>query len=256
MKYITKNVNERSNRTDFWLPTDGEDTYKAFHEGKRNLYRPGDFTYTYNDKGFRCDDFSLSSELPIMFIGCSCTEGVGLPLETTWAYQLVTKIREATGKIIPFWSVALGGSGIDTQSQYLYWISQRINFKYVFGLLPPSGRREYMFGVSRPKFWGPGWTNDPISKLFADRNYGLYQDRRSMIIIDSVAKQKQSEIWLSEWDIHPTETKELYDDFPDINFIDHNIRNIDHARDWLHFGPSYHNEFANIMWDKVKHNFI
>lgn len=256
MKYATTEINRRINQTEYWSQTDKEELFRPVHQGNINLYNPKEFTYIYNEEGFRCDSFQLPSELPIIFMGCSCTEGIGLPLEHTWSYRIVTRIRETTGKIIPYWNIALGGAGIDTQAQYLYWLSQRIDFKYVFGLMPPSARREYAYVTGHPQLWCPGHnSSNLVDKLFSDREYSLYQDRRSLMLIDSVTKLKKSKIWMSEWVMNLSESNELYKDFPDISFIEHDVRNVDLARDWMHFGPSFHIDMTEVFWNNIKDYF-
>src|ERR1700756_242977 len=123
MKHILENISARSNQTLDWLPSDTAENYVKKNKFGPNLYQPDTFKYKFNSHGFRCDEFNLTSELPVVFLGCSSTEGIGLPLGHTWAYQLHQKIVGKTDLKIPYWNLALGGTGIDTQAHLLYWLS-------------------------------------------------------------------------------------------------------------------------------------
>lgn len=253
MKFLPTQVIERANTVTNWLPYDSPENYKSKNINGDNLYKPDEFKYVFNSHGFRCNNFSLPSELPIVFLGCSCTEGIGLPIEHTWSYQLISKIRAQTGKTIPYWSLALGGTGIDTQANCLYWLSQQTDIKYIFGLLPPMARREYCYQSPNPKLWGtlsePGST---ISRVFADEQYGAHQDRRSLMIIDSIRKSTNAKMLLSDWS---PDTTDIYNDFPGVNFIPNKINNTDLARDSMHYGPTYHKLFSELVWSNVKQYF-
>jgi hypothetical protein len=253
MKFLFTHVTDRANTVTEWLPYDSAENYKPVNHCGPNLYNPGGFQYKFNDNGFRCDSFSLQSDIPIVFLGCSCTEGIGLPIEHTWSYQLLSKIRAHTGKNIPYWSLALGGAGVDTQANCLYWLSQKTDIKYIFGLLPPMSRREYCFESPDTIMWGPSTdTKNPISKLFADKHFSTFQDRRSLMLIDSIRKSSDAKILLSDWN---SDTTEGYKDFPNLNFVPNTIRNIDLARDSMHYGPTYHKEFSSMVWNNAKHYF-
>src|SRR4249919_209292 len=164
-------LGERANKTDLWCPLDTIENYKRYDKEYKslNLYKPGDFTYIFNNHGFRCDNFELSSDLNIVFLGCSVTEGIGLPVEDIWAYQLLSKIRQKTNKNISYWNLALGGTGIDTQSFLLHWFSRMIKIDYVFSLIPGLFRREYLFNINYIQLWNIRSRNHPaVDELFSD----------------------------------------------------------------------------------------
>jgi hypothetical protein len=71
------------------------------------IYRSLPITYDYNSLGFRCKNHSELNDNYILFSGCSHTEGVGLPLETTYPY-LVSKEMN-----MDYYNLAVGGSGPD-----------------------------------------------------------------------------------------------------------------------------------------------
>jgi hypothetical protein len=48
-------------------------------------------TYVYNNEGHRGPDFE--SGIGLLAVGCSVSNGIGLPLENTWAHQLAEKLN-------------------------------------------------------------------------------------------------------------------------------------------------------------------
>ena len=103
-----------------WIDTDSEELYKTNLEQNYQLLKEFDwvdkmFTYKFNNYGFRGDD--LNSEPGVMFLGCSHTFGVGLPIETTWSHL----ISSAMG--LKNYNLGVGGSSNDTAFRLAqYWI--------------------------------------------------------------------------------------------------------------------------------------
>ena len=83
-----------------WFSSDSKENYKLLNFKKLN-YTQDEITYELNSLGYRCDEFSNASEFPITFMGCSFTEGIGLPFDEVWAYHLHKKIIELTNKTFP-----------------------------------------------------------------------------------------------------------------------------------------------------------
>lgn len=127
-----------------WLGTDSKTQYldnlKNNYEGlQSNGWIDASFTYKFNSHGFRCDEFTDDDS--IMFLGCSHTLGVGLPLEATWAYQ--------TAKALKLKCVNLGQGGCSSDTAYRlasYYID-RLKPKIVV-IRPPDPARFEMFNYS------------------------------------------------------------------------------------------------------------
>lgn len=69
--------------------------------GRPNRYGPRDIEYRYNAQGFRCLEFA---DIPVdsfvvASVGCSNTEGIGLPVEHTWPSLLCGKLATPLGKV-------------------------------------------------------------------------------------------------------------------------------------------------------------
>ena len=83
---------ERSCELDFWS-TDQEDLY---HKNLKEQYQYVKkwenvrITYKLNEYGFRCENFD--SVPNVMFLGCSHTVGVGLPIEKTFAHAVSQRL--------------------------------------------------------------------------------------------------------------------------------------------------------------------
>ncbi|MFI5407119.1 MAG: hypothetical protein ACHQ1D_11495 [Nitrososphaerales archaeon] len=251
-------LKERANTTHLWCPIDTEENYKIYHKDLKSLnpYKPGDFTYVFNDHGLRCDNFTLPSDINIVFLGCSVTEGIGLPVEDTWSYQLLSKIRQKTNKNIPYWCLALGGTGIDTQSSLLHWFSKINKIDYVFSLIPSLSRREYLFNNNNNiQYWNIYLKNRIlIDELFCDDNYQFYETYRSLMIIESIISNRAI-MHCTSWDT--SESRDIFykKELNSLNYFPSVIQTTEHARDGCHPGPTYHKKLANIFWDKVEHLF-
>ena len=245
----------RANTTEDWCPSDSFNNYTSSNVHGANLYQPGQFTYTFNSDGFRCDNFSLESNLPIVFLGCSCTEGIGLPLEHTWSYQLLQQIRNKTGKQIPYWSLALGGSGVDTQASCLYWLSKKVKISHVFANFSPFHRREYCYEDNEIKMWGQGATGiSPIHRVFSDPYYSAHQTKRSLMLIDSVISSIGASNIITQWGPN-TEDTQIINEFTNLNYLPWQPTNVDLARDSMHFGPTYHCGLSAYLWDNIESKF-
>jgi hypothetical protein len=98
-------------------------------------------TYKYNNKGFRCDDFTNEKDgMHILFGGCSETEGASNLLEDVWAHVLYSKIKESHN-VSGYYNV--GKAGLTTSTvimnvfQYIYEYG---NPEYIFLYLPDQVR--------------------------------------------------------------------------------------------------------------------
>lgn len=240
----------RINKIEYWHTCDSSEQYHSVGIKMVPIpYAPNSFTYNFNEEGFRCDSFKLPTDLPIVFLGCSITEGVGLPLEETWSYKILEKIRNITNKNIPYWSLALGGTGIDCQVRLLYEFVHKRPIKHIFCLFPAGGRREYCLDSPTIRQWLPRETPvfpAHVTKLFSDPYYTAHQDNRSLMLLAAISKLQAAPIVISQWG----KQNSLPIDFP--SSIDCSL---DRARDAMHPGPIAHTDFSNVFWEHIKHLF-
>ena len=213
-----------------WIPPDSEKNYKLLNRGRLN-YRKDEIEYRLNSLNYRCDEFDLESEFPILFMGCSFTEGIGLPLNEVWAYHLHSSISNAVDKKIPFWSMAKGGTSIDYSARCLYEHVSKIKPKYIFYLMSGISRREFCLDSPSYFNWYPNPTKLHIpsekfespSKIFSDKEFALYQTKRSLMILNSIATIFNIKIFIfdMEWiDLIPKEKKiDLFNKFDRIEYF-------------------------------------
>jgi len=106
-----------------WHGTDSEELYqKNLIKNRSQLEQFGwidrPITYRFNKHGFRADEFDSISP-SVVFLGCSHTLGVGLPVESTWAHLVSTKLK------IKNYNLGIGGASNDTAFRLAhYWIDQ------------------------------------------------------------------------------------------------------------------------------------
>jgi hypothetical protein len=264
----------------YWLDTDQLENYKELNSGIKN-YSKEEIIYEFNDFGYRSDDFSLESELPILFMGCSFTEGCGLPINEVWSHHLHKTLMKESGIKMPFWSIAKGGTSIDYAARVFHSVATKLQPKYVFYLMSGASRREFKLNSDKYQNWYPNPsqfhknTDDfiNVSRLFVDDSFALYQTERSLIILNSLASQIGTKIFIFDIcdmdhlsKIHKTE---LFSKFTNIEYFQyHNDKNIvnnvpDHimskplkARDNHHPGALWQYKLYVNIWETVKSKIL
>lgn len=249
-----------ANKTLQWFQSDIEDRYKLENRFGPNLYGPESFDYKFNSHGFRCDEFDLYSELPVVFLGCSLTEGEGLPVEKTWAYLTIEKIRKATGKEIPYWNLATSGGGLDTNAGILANYIDQLRPRYIFYLRPSWWRRAVFTQKREILNWVPNFSeqhssNMPrhFSETFVHEHYALQQADRSLTIIDLLAEKYKTKVFHHAWDRHPATEETIQTSISRLkNFQQLKAawtKNVDLARDSAHPGPATQQMVADQIWE-------
>lgn len=135
-----------ANQTILWNSTDNVDNYRRHLADPKKKYLLENngwidraITYTYNSHGFRCGEFN-PAEQAILTLGCSFTEGVGMPQEQTWPYILAQHLN------LPCWNLGVGGGSADMcfrlAKHYLSWLKPTM----VVLLCPRPFRMEFFDG--------------------------------------------------------------------------------------------------------------
>lgn len=238
-----------------WCGTDTEEAYKPLHDDIPNQYKPEDFKYSFNSDGFRCDEFDIPSDFPIIFIGCSVTEGIGLPVTDVWSYVLLEKIRAKTGWNIPYWNLSIGGGGFETMASTLMWFSRRSSSKpkIILSLFPPIYRREFCYEDSSVRWWSVPHKEYPnqINRLFSDDHFAIHQGHRSIQTIEALRLYFDASLIYSTWDplehnAFKTLNKSHRIEFPPLIFGNGK------ARDGIHYGAKLHRVIALRYWRVVE----
>lgn len=265
LNYIPHSTLNRAGCTEQWTSssTDTEENYKASTENGPNVYTPTSFSYTYNSHGFRSAEFDSPSQLPIVFLGCSFTEGTGLPIEATWAFQILEKIRLKTGKVIPFWNLAVAGTGIDTAASVLHTYIDQLKPKHIFFLRPPWYRRQFKINEDSPLEWMPGngfLEVKNFEPMLSNKHFALYQTDRSLTIINLLAERHRSIVHHMNWQLLEGVDKELEPALvacKQFRYMNSQwIHKVDLARDSIHPGPKTHTLVAEHLWQNDLRNYF
>ena len=131
--------NGEANKTFNWRSSDSEDAFKVnVKEGEKLYWLNKKIEYKYNNEGFRAPyDFNNEAN-GIVTLGCSFTEGVGLPYEYSWGYKLAKHLN------LKHWQLAQGSMGLDTAFRLLLAWHQKLKIKQVFLFVPPMFRNEFI----------------------------------------------------------------------------------------------------------------
>jgi hypothetical protein len=249
------------NKTLQWHQSDRHDQYRTDNVFGPNLYKPDSFSYSFNTNGFRCDEFSLASELPIVFLGCSFTEGEGLPVEATWAYRLLTYIRARTRKTIPYWNLSISGGSIDMNAASLANYIDVLKPTYIFYLRPPWTRRAVLVADQHLQHWIPSFKSphqnawsipECFNETLTHEHFAIQQADRSLTIIDLLAEKYNTKVYHFPWQHGGSEDTIQ----PSIDRLKNFTAlktlwpmNADLARDSLHPGPKTHKLVASQLWE-------
>jgi len=215
-----------------WCPSDTEELYnKNYKENFELLKSSGwidrKFKYTFNSHGFRCEEFT--NEDSIMFLGCSYTMGIGLPIEDTWSNIVAKKVN------LQYVNLAIGGGSNDTAFRFcLGWID-RIKPKMVIFLEPPGFRIELVNGHK--------------NKIVSINDRGRYPE------------------FINEWNLTDDNNYlnalknnlaiQALCDIRNIKYFHFKFNQLtdnwsDWARDLMHPGPNTHLRFAHYVIDQIK----
>lgn len=266
-----------------WHGSDTRENYKSIIFEEPN-YTQDDIIYEFTSDDYRCDNFSDISEFSILFMGCSITEGVGLPANELWSYHLHKKISTLTNKSIPYWSIAKSGTSIDYSARCFYEHSIHLKPKYAFYLMSGISRREYQFKNSKMQDWfpniSPGGYVSPhenlLSQIFSDPDFSSYQALRSAMILNSTAQTHGTKIFifgLPMDNVGQAEKIRLFDKFEYIEYIPVSMSALEalsqfieipeyiknrpkKARDSIHPGAVWHYKLYNFIWENIKDKLI
>jgi hypothetical protein len=87
-----------------------------------------EINYNFNSYGYRCNEFNNQE---ILILGCSHTEGHGLPVELTWPYLLSKTMNQ------DYINLAKGGEGAQAQvTKAFQFFKEFYNPKYIFAVFP------------------------------------------------------------------------------------------------------------------------
>lgn len=127
-----------------WLPKSvtlkwsGMDHIESYNKNPRKSdWDNVNLSYQYNPQGFRCPDLNNFLGKPVnIALGCSFTEGVGLPVESAWPSLIEQQVEH------PVLNLGLGGGSTDAVARVLTNVSGLFDIQTVYILWPPLHRLE------------------------------------------------------------------------------------------------------------------
>ena len=221
-----------ANKTVEWLPADTQARYEEnlkinYSQLKENDWLDKKFTYSFNQHGFRCDEFT--SDPSIMFLGCSHTCGIGLPIENSWAYLVSKKLN------LNMVNLGIGGSGPDTSFKLAnHYIPQlKPNIVVYF---EPNNARFGLIDIRRNITEFSPWNsqNDTYNDFYNawasnEENLNL-NGLKHKLAIEAICNRNNIKL---------------------ITFNDNYFLRLDLARDLLHNGIKSNEEFSKIVLNAI-----
>jgi hypothetical protein len=219
-----------------WFPNDTEELYldnikNNYHQLSLNGWVGRHFTYKFNSHGFRSEEFSHDNS--VMFFGCSHTAGIGLPWESTWAYNVAKELN------LKNFNLGMPGCGPDTAFRLANHYIPQIKPKLVIYAEPPPGRMA--LHSARHKihdFWAhiePDQYNDPSFRSFYEHWLSLHEN----VVLHSLKHKLALEMLCIQHNI-----KFIYAHSDEIPISDH-------ARDLGHAGEKSNMNFVQIILDRI-----
>lgn len=233
--YGHKNVKNQSLK---WFPMDTEKLYlqNLSKFNSENNWKDVDISYDFNSYGFRCDEFT--SDNNIVFLGCSNTLGVGLPLENTFAYNVSKSLN------LKMCNLGKGGGALDTCFRLAYYWLNILQPKIVVCQMPEETRLELRDTLKEVEEAGDPWKTELLVSythkfyrkhwLRFPEQYILHQ-HKNLLAIKSLCQQLNIKLVVLDQSI-----------FRDIKDSER-----DFARDLAHYGRKTHKQLANIVLGKI-----
>ena len=122
-------------KTSTWCPSDTEvrfDQNMADPKQRALMEEYGwtreNVSYTFNAEGFRAEEFTDGVNDSVLFLGCSHTVGIGVDLESSWAY----KVAHSLG--LRRYNLGIGAGSADTCFRLAHHWIPLLRPKYVMML--------------------------------------------------------------------------------------------------------------------------
>lgn len=235
---ITHQYSEHKNKELLWLVADDGSTYlKNLKINKDKLIEYNwvdrQIKYTFNSHGFRSEEFSNDDS--VMFLGCSMTVGIGLPVEDTWAYQVAKAVN------LKCFNLSIGGAGPDTAFRLANHYIPQIKPKLVVYLDPPPGRFSLLSanGEIYSFITGNFTSIDPMFRRYYEHWISLEEN----ITLNSLKHKLAIQAICREHNIKCV----VGDSYTDMPFVDY-------ARDLIHAGVKSNKMLAELILDRINQN--
>lgn len=245
-----RNYRHFANKTIKWA---GSDTYELFEQNIKNpktykqlkLYGWLDtdsISYKYNKYGFRSDEFD---DRPAgLALGCSHTEGTGIPEQNTWP-SVLSKLLG-----IHIWNLGVGGVSLDTVFRLLdYWLPRLAPKFVVIGI--PSSIRFELFQDERPSGEHAPYNMGPWS--VTNTQIGRYYQGWIDSDINQIQLRRKNLLAIQQLCSNANTTLAMVDikHIADTHYTVSTQTETRTARDLKHFGVQNHAYFAQHMYNAL-----
>jgi hypothetical protein len=178
-----------ANQTLDWLPMDTKKLYNVnlktrYKDLVANNWIDNYLTYKFNSLGFRCNE--LSNDPSIMFLGCSYTMGIGLPVETVYPELLSKKLN------LKCINLGIGGGSADTAFRMCHGYIDKINPKIVMYMKPPGIRFELVSNNNIENLIVNEFYNNEFYLEFAvDENNSYFNNEKNLLAIKYMCQTRK-----------------------------------------------------------------
>lgn len=255
---------------------------KSLDRSKAKTYKEADVVYRFNDFGFRSNDFSnISKDDSLLFVGCSITEGIGLPYEHIWSNQLTQMLNQGEKKFRAF-NMSLAGTGLDTMFRNIFILIKNLEKvpHSVFLLIPPLYRMETFVSEKLEDdefvyFFNPFNKRDSANKFWHDKKTANINLRErfhhaygQLLFLQDFLESRGIKLYISLWDFgeyRPGEKRKL-DYFKENlplplrrDYLNSEFKKTststafpqEIAKDLFHPGPNSHFDFAVSVYNEL-----
>jgi hypothetical protein len=215
-----------------WLTSDTKELYEfnlknRYNDLKSNGWINNSFNYKFNQDGFRCREFTQDPN--ILFLGCSFTLGIGVPVEQIWPELVSQQLNMQCANL------GIGGSSSDTAFRLCQGWIDKIRPRIIVFALPPAARTELIIN-GHAKFLSPAWSkcySDYIKDWITDDDNANLNQLKNKLAIKLMCQDRG----IKYVETDPQEIlKQSGWTFP-----------MDFGRDLMHPGCIYHDNVAKIV---------
>lgn len=235
----THTYSNLAGQTTEWFATDCESRYLdnlKTPQQLQNLQKFGwvdsHFTYSLNSQGFRAPEFN--NQPGFVALGCSFTQGIGLPNHTVWPSLIADHLGLQT------WNLGIGGGSMDLCFRLAhYWIPE-LQPQFVVMLEPPADRIEIHTDYGGENLQS---TDHRIKGDWYLMNYYTHEEnsfwntQRNLGAIENICRTHHIPFY------HWSRKQWIFSIDPSSS---------DMARDLAHAGPNCHRYFADLVINTIE----
>ena len=140
-------LNGSAGKTIKWCQSDSEERFDEHMANAKSRAKLEEFgwtrdnvSYTFNRDGFRSEEFTYEPNDSVLFLGCSLTAGIGVDLESSWAYRVASSLG------LRRYNLGIGAGSADTCFRLAHHWIPLLRPKYVMMLTPSDTRKEVLAG--------------------------------------------------------------------------------------------------------------